>query len=164
MAALSKLLNKVCGKMIILLASLVIEVIILLQKLRSGPITTRQYLKLIEKKNPTICYTKRLKAEQAECRVCLSQFQEGEKLRKLKCQHTFHRDCLDTWLQQYKATCPLCRKQVLPEDVVFKHRQHRNQAAENHHNLPYLFSAFRGRNTLQINYPTFSSSYLIDYT
>lgn len=158
MKPLSKLLNKLCGKMIMLLASLLIELIILIQKLReSRPISTRQYLKLIEKKNPTICYTKRLnlKAEHAatatECRVCLSEFEEGEKVRKLKCQHTFHRDCLDKWLQQYWATCPLCRKQVLPDDVVFKHRQHQNQpeAASNgnHDNLLYLFSAFRGGNT-----------------
>ncbi|KAG4975297.1 E3 ubiquitin-protein ligase RHA2A [Glycine soja] len=159
MKPLSKLLNKFCGKMIMLLASLLIELIILIQKLReSRPISTRQYLKLIEKKNPTICYTKRLnlKPEHAatatECRVCLSEFEEGEKVRKLKCQHTFHRDCLDKWLQQYWATCPLCRKQVLPDDVVFKHRLHQNQAEAasnngNDDNLLYLFSAFRGGNT-----------------
>ncbi|TKY47624.1 E3 ubiquitin-protein ligase RHA2A [Spatholobus suberectus] len=151
MTPLSKLFNKLCGKMIVVLASLLIELIILIQKLRSRPISTRQYLKLIEKKNPTICYTKRLKAVPAECRVCLSEFEEGEKVRKLKCQHTFHRDCLDKWLQQYWATCPLCRKQVVPDDVVFKHRQHQNQAEAgfngNDEHRPYLLSAFRGSNT-----------------
>ncbi|KAL2991083.1 hypothetical protein AAZX31_11G240600 [Glycine max] len=121
MKPLSKLLNKFCGKMIMLLASLLIELIILIQKLR-------------------------------ESRYVLSEFEEGEKVRKLKCQHTFHRDCLDKWLQQYWATCPLCRKQVLPDDVVFKHRLHQNQAEAasnngNDDNLLYLFSAFRGGNT-----------------
>ncbi|KAK7387502.1 hypothetical protein VNO78_28355 [Psophocarpus tetragonolobus] len=126
-------LSKLCEKMINLLAWLLIEVIILVQKLGSSrSITTKQYLNLIEKKNPTIRYSIRLKGRESECRVCLSEFQEGEKLRKLICQHTFHRDCLDKWLQlqQHWATCPLCRKQVVPHDVVFKHRlHHHNQSS-----------------------------------
>ncbi|CAJ1857010.1 unnamed protein product [Sphenostylis stenocarpa] len=159
MTPLSKLFHKLCSKMIILLASLLIELIILIHKLKSSSrsISTHQYLKFIEKTNPTICYTKRLsKAEQggaAECRVCLCELEEGEKVRKLQCHHMFHRDCLDKWLQQYWATCPLCRKQVVPNDVVFKHRQHQNQAAEgfdgnNDDHLPYFLSAFRRGNTL----------------
>ncbi|XP_027337835.1 E3 ubiquitin-protein ligase RHA2B-like [Abrus precatorius] len=154
MTPLSKLFNKLCGKAILLLAYLLIELFILIQKLRSRPITTRQYLKFIEKKNPTICYTKRLKGENVvECSVCLSEFKEGEKVRSLKCKHTFHKDCLDKWLQEYWATCPLCRKPVLPHDVVSKHRQHRNQEeagsnGSNHHHLPFLLSAFRSNNTL----------------
>ncbi|KAL2332798.1 hypothetical protein Fmac_014011 [Flemingia macrophylla] len=160
MRHLSKVLNKVCGKIIVLLACLLIELIILIQKLRSGQISTRQYLKLIEKNNPTIRYTKRLKAEMAAecCRVCLCEFEEGEKLRELKCRHMFHKDCLDTWLQQCFGTCPLCRKQLVPEDLVFRHRQHRNQA-ENHHHLPYLFSPFLAPNTLHITYPNSSSTH-----
>ncbi|RDY07009.1 E3 ubiquitin-protein ligase RHA2A, partial [Mucuna pruriens] len=127
---------------------------VLKKKRRSlRPISTQQYLKFIEKKNPTICYSKRrLKAKNAECRVCLSEFEEGEKVRKLKCQHTFHRDCLDKWLQQYWATCPLCRKQVVPHDVVFKHRQHQNQTEAafngNDQQIPLLLTAFHGGNTL----------------
>ncbi|KAL9332677.1 hypothetical protein ACSQ67_002287 [Phaseolus vulgaris] len=161
MRPLAKFFHKFCGEIVILLASLVIELIILIQKLKSSsssPISTHQYLKFIEKNNPTICYTKRLlKAEQgcdAECRVCLCELEEGEKVRKLQCHHMFHRDCLDKWLQQYWATCPLCRKQVVPPDVVLKHRLHQSQAEEqgfdgNHDdNILYFLSAFRRGNTL----------------
>ncbi|KAJ1394143.1 Zinc finger, RING-type [Sesbania bispinosa] len=152
MTALSKLFHKLWGKMMILLAFLLIELIILFWKLTSDtrPITTRQYLKFIEQKNPTIRYTKRLKAEQVECTVCLSEFEEGDKVRKLKCKHMFHRDCLDKWLQEYWATCPLCRIQVLPDDVVSKHRQLRNQEGSSNGNdehLPYLLFALRGGNS-----------------
>ncbi|KAK7305965.1 hypothetical protein VNO77_43878 [Canavalia gladiata] len=152
MRPVGEVLNRLCGRMIVVLVSLLLDLIILVHKLRSRPITTRQYLKFIEEKNPTICYTKRLKAEhEAECRVCLSEFKEGEKVRNLKCKHTFHRDCLDKWLQEYWATCPLCRKQVLPHDVVSKHRQHRNQVEAgvngNEYHLPFLMSAFQDGNT-----------------
>ncbi|KAK1315431.1 RING-H2 finger protein ATL16 [Acorus calamus] len=44
-----------------------------------------------------------------ECAVCLCEFQEEEKLRLLpSCLHSFHIDCIDTWLQS-NANCPLCR-------------------------------------------------------
>ncbi|KAF8111609.1 hypothetical protein N665_0074s0133 [Sinapis alba] len=47
-----------------------------------------------------------------ECSVCLSEFQEGEKLRIIpNCCHVFHIDCIDIWLQG-NANCPLCRTSV----------------------------------------------------
>lgn len=82
---------------------------------------TTQYFNLVEEKNPTICYSEKLRQQsrdQFACAVCLSEFLEGESIRKLKCKHTFHRDCLDIWLQQCLATCPLCRTEVLPAELV----------------------------------------------
>ncbi|KAL7094135.1 hypothetical protein ACP275_11G082700 [Erythranthe tilingii] len=60
--------------------------------------------------------------EPTECRVCLSVYEEGDDVRKLKCKHTFHKDCLE---QHPSATCPLCRRVVLPEEEVAKHRDRR---------------------------------------
>lgn len=43
------------------------------------------------------------------CAVCLGQVRCGEKYRILsKCNHGFHVDCIDAWLQDH-STCPLCR-------------------------------------------------------
>ncbi|KAJ6419502.1 hypothetical protein OIU84_029579 [Salix udensis] len=83
-------------------------------------IITTQYFNLVEEKNPTIRYTENLRhRESRECAVCLSEFLEGERMRKLKCKHAFHKDCLDRWLEEYlAATCPLCRTEVLPEELV----------------------------------------------
>lgn len=170
MRSLSKLFQELSGKIIILLALLVIELITLIWKLTSDtrPITTVEYLRFIEEKNPTICYTK----EQAhvECRVCLSEFEEGEKVRSLKCNHTFHRDCLDKWLQQNWATCPLCRKHVLPHHVVLRHRQQLQNLEggfdwnNNDEDLPYLLFALRGGNTSNLRRylwnPKLSSRYV----
>ncbi|KAJ7523994.1 hypothetical protein O6H91_18G072100 [Diphasiastrum complanatum] len=51
----------------------------------------------------------------AECAVCLSEFQEGEKARWLpKCGHVFHLECIDRWLFS-QSTCPLCRVSLIPE-------------------------------------------------
>ncbi|CAI0384801.1 unnamed protein product [Linum tenue] len=50
--------------------------------------------------------------EGSDCSVCLSEFQEEEKLRLLpKCHHAFHVPCIDAWLKSH-ATCPLCRANI----------------------------------------------------
>ncbi|KAK1281125.1 RING-H2 finger protein ATL5 [Acorus gramineus] len=47
-----------------------------------------------------------------ECSVCLSEFEEGEKGRRLPaCEHAFHTDCIDAWFGSHD-TCPLCRSTV----------------------------------------------------
>ncbi|KAM0853737.1 hypothetical protein ACQ4PT_050892 [Festuca glaucescens] len=53
----------------------------------------------------------------SDCAVCLSEFQEGERLRRLPaCLHAFHIDCIDAWLQG-AANCPLCRAAVVSGPV-----------------------------------------------
>ncbi|XP_031496744.1 E3 ubiquitin-protein ligase ATL31-like [Nymphaea colorata] len=44
-----------------------------------------------------------------ECAVCLSEFQDDDKLRLLpQCSHAFHPECIDEWLSSH-VTCPVCR-------------------------------------------------------
>ncbi|XP_042465735.1 RING-H2 finger protein ATL1-like [Zingiber officinale] len=48
----------------------------------------------------------------SQCAVCLNEFQNMERLKLLPgCSHTFHIDCIETWLQ-FNANCPLCRSDV----------------------------------------------------
>ncbi|KAJ8509723.1 hypothetical protein OPV22_000157 [Ensete ventricosum] len=47
-----------------------------------------------------------------ECSVCLAEFRQGERGRLLpRCNHRFHADCVDTWLQSH-STCPICRSAI----------------------------------------------------
>ena len=41
------------------------------------------------------------------CPICLEDVVSGQVMRLLPCAHRFHRDCIDSWLQQ-KASCPIC--------------------------------------------------------
>ncbi|KAM7275218.1 hypothetical protein ACFE04_017084 [Oxalis oulophora] len=44
-----------------------------------------------------------------ECVICLEEFQDDDALRLLpKCDHMFHRDCIDKWFAR-KVICSLCR-------------------------------------------------------
>ena len=42
------------------------------------------------------------------CTICLSDYEEKEKMRRLPCFHQFHQNCVDKWLHQAKK-CPICR-------------------------------------------------------
>ncbi|XP_052144657.1 RING-H2 finger protein ATL1-like [Oryza glaberrima] len=68
---------------------------------------------------PAFRYRKAIKdttADSSECAVCISEFQEEERVRLLpSCLHVFHVDCIDTWLQG-NANCPLCRAAIATND------------------------------------------------
>jgi len=50
-----------------------------------------------------------------ECSICLTDIQEGERIRRLpRCGHTFHSACIDLWLVR-TADCPLCKQSVVEE-------------------------------------------------
>jgi hypothetical protein len=52
--------------------------------------------------------------ESLDCAVCLNEFDQDEHLRLLPgCNHAFHLDCIDVWLQSH-STCPLCRSNLRP--------------------------------------------------
>ncbi|XP_058104838.1 E3 ubiquitin-protein ligase At1g12760-like [Magnolia sinica] len=53
-----------------------------------------------------------LSAEDAECCICLSAYEDGVELRELPCTHHFHCACIDKWLY-INATCPLCKYNII---------------------------------------------------
>lgn len=71
-------------------------------------IKRRDHMKKELVRNKPIIYTKEM--EPKECMVCMSDFKPKQYIRKLECDHEFHRKCIDKWLVQGNAKCPLCRK------------------------------------------------------
>lgn len=50
------------------------------------------------------------------CAICLAEFEVGEELRRLPCQHQqFHASCVDLWLAR-AGRCPLCVASVDDRD------------------------------------------------
>ncbi|KAF9344614.1 hypothetical protein BGX26_004116, partial [Mortierella sp. AD094] len=46
-----------------------------------------------------------------ECAICLFDFEDGDELRHLYCDHFFHRNCVDRWLTK-NAFCPKCKRGI----------------------------------------------------
>ena len=46
--------------------------------------------------------------EEFLCCICQDTFSQNI-IRELSCKHSFHINCIDTWLAN-NATCPMCRK------------------------------------------------------
>ena len=51
------------------------------------------------------------------CVICQDTFEEGQVIRRLDCGHTFHKDCIDPYLTNYKMECPTDRKKVMVPEV-----------------------------------------------
>lgn len=50
--------------------------------------------------------------EDADCCICLSQYEDGADINSLPCNHHFHSACVAKWLKM-NATCPLCKYNIL---------------------------------------------------
>jgi uncharacterized Zn finger protein (UPF0148 family) len=46
---------------------------------------------------------------QLTCPICLDDFESGEELRLLPCQHRYHTTCIDQWLLDISPLCPMCK-------------------------------------------------------
>ena len=57
--------------------------------------------------------------EQPTCAICLCELDDGDMIKELRCKHIFHSECIDPWLINERAICPVCRQGVyLVEDWV----------------------------------------------
>ncbi len=64
-----------------------------------------------------------------ECVICIEQI-EDDKEESLTCGHTFHKECIDKWLDQ-KTECPICRD----VQIVIKDPQEETQPQFRSNNL-----------------------------
>lgn len=52
--------------------------------------------------------------EAVSCSICTEDFERGQDVRVLPCNHSFHPACIDPWLLNVSGTCPLCRIDLRP--------------------------------------------------
>ena len=72
-------------------------------------ICNNQDIDLVERLPGVIFKTNYL--NESNCGICRDDFQDGETVKILKCQHLFHRECLGQWLISNKK-CPICEKVI----------------------------------------------------
>ena len=52
------------------------------------------------------------------CSICTEDFNQGEDVRVLPCNHKYHPECVDPWLLNVSGTCPLCRIDLRPQTAT----------------------------------------------
>ena len=52
------------------------------------------------------------KTKESNCSICFEEFQYGEKVKELKCGHSYRQGCIDKWLKSEKR-CPVCNTRPL---------------------------------------------------
>ena len=50
-----------------------------------------------------------------KCSICMSEMEEGEVVSTLKCNHKYHKECVEEYLSQHSNKCPICRANVSDE-------------------------------------------------
>eukprot|EP00581_Thalassiosira_minuscula_P008079 CAMPEP_0183704376 /NCGR_PEP_ID=MMETSP0737-20130205/1709_1 /TAXON_ID=385413 /ORGANISM="Thalassiosira miniscula, Strain CCMP1093" /LENGTH=476 /DNA_ID=CAMNT_0025931219 /DNA_START=74 /DNA_END=1504 /DNA_ORIENTATION=- len=59
-----------------------------------------------------------LSENQSTCNICLEEFKTGDEMRKVThCNHTFHKECIDRWLERV-ASCPICKHELNSAEAV----------------------------------------------
>lgn len=58
-------------------------------------------------------YSSSTKMINETCPICLDEFKIDDQIRKLKCEHVFHAICIDPWLLEKSAKCPMCKYDLL---------------------------------------------------
>lgn len=57
--------------------------------------------------------------EEPCCTVCLCEYEPGDQIRRLHCNHDFHQVCIDKWMASH-TTCPCCRLALVPEQDLYQ--------------------------------------------
>jgi len=46
------------------------------------------------------------------CSICLMDVEKDNEYYQIKCNHIFHKKCLEKWLEEYNYVCPICRTEL----------------------------------------------------
>lgn len=70
--------------------------------------------------------------EEPSCSICLCEYEMGEPVMRLPCNHIYHESCLDSWVSNH-VRCPLCNYDLMegfepaPRPAQQQQQQNNNQ-------------------------------------
>ncbi|XP_063234618.1 E3 ubiquitin-protein ligase RNF126-A-like isoform X2 [Bacillus rossius redtenbacheri] len=106
---------------------------------------------------PVVVITEDQVGKSLQCSVCWDDFTLGEFVRKLKCEHIYHENCIVPWLQLH-GTCPICRKSLNDEEQNDGQSSPGNSTSNEYANESPLAAFFRTLHASHSSSSTSSSS------
>ena len=68
--------------------------------------------------NNSFIYKNSDTSDHIECSICLDEMNDDQDIRRLRCLHIFHSNCIDKWLHQStQLTCPLCNSLIMEVSI-----------------------------------------------
>jgi E3 ubiquitin-protein ligase RNF115/126 len=74
-----------------------------------------------------------IKEGETTCNVCLYDFEKGNNVIKMPCEHVFHEECVLTWLKMHN-TCPVCRSELESNDPEYENRKNTHRETLRNYN------------------------------
>ncbi|OXU24842.1 hypothetical protein TSAR_015111 [Trichomalopsis sarcophagae] len=91
----------------------------------------------VVKNLPEIEYKDKLDKRE-QCPVCIRDFETGNTAKALPCEHNFHKECIEPWLEKTNS-CPLCRYELPTDDEDYEnYKKEKKRAAEREKDLEAL--------------------------
>lgn len=72
----------------------------------------------IEALKEALAYTTGESVLGEQCAVCLADFEAEDEVAGLPCNHQFHAACINKWLSECRAACPLCGASATTEGAA----------------------------------------------
>ncbi|CAF1282736.1 unnamed protein product [Adineta ricciae] len=105
----------------------------------SDVIESRRAIRNLNTMYPDLTAEELANVADTTCIICREEMQVQQSIKRLGCQHIFHKNCLRSWFQR-QQTCPICRTTVLRPAApraaaagVVGGRQPQNQQAQQQH-------------------------------
>ncbi|CAF1670070.1 unnamed protein product, partial [Adineta ricciae] len=78
----------------------------------SDVIESRRAIRNLNTMYPDLTAEELANVADTTCIICREEMQVQQSIKRLGCQHIFHKNCLRSWFQR-QQTCPICRTTVL---------------------------------------------------
>lgn len=85
--------------------------------------------------------------KQKSCPILQTDFEEGEEITQLPCNHIFNTSAIERWLKEEKAECPMCRHSMHHKEVKVENAHEE----EEHNHDDYLLNEVSSLMNSRIN-------------
>ncbi|ELT93759.1 hypothetical protein CAPTEDRAFT_170762 [Capitella teleta] len=83
-------------------------------------------------------------SKNTQCPICRADFELGETMLQMPCNHHFHSSCINPWLERTNS-CPVCRHELPTDDPDYEeYKRHKARKVQRDFELESLHDSMFG--------------------